>query len=240
MYPSPESALMNTRAASVPRATFCASPRSKSSKCQLITVPSFLARACIASIGEIKYVKLVVPEPQPMAKIPSDPPRSLKPLGPRRGGEASEPMTAMLLGLLRGSAPLVFFKRTMLAAAMSRTTFQWSSRTSTCSFLVSSRGYQALKLVSGYPESWPRKYQPARILRRVSEQQKDRNYAEYTPYSHIVNASLRNGTIIDISSQVPPKVRVTGAECDITRHGHVEAGNDRDGALGCCPVGHDF
>ena len=155
---------MNTRATSVPRATFCASPRSKSLKCQLITVPSFLARPWIASIGEIKYVKFAVPEPQPMAKIPSVPPRSLKPLGPRQGGAASEPMTAMLLGLLRGSASPVFFKRTMLAAAISRTTFQWSSRTSTNSFLVSSRGSQALKLVSGNPESWPRKYQPAMIL----------------------------------------------------------------------------
>ena len=43
-YPSPEFALMNTRAASVPRATFWASARSKSSKCQSIAVPSFLAR----------------------------------------------------------------------------------------------------------------------------------------------------------------------------------------------------
>lgn len=149
MYSSPESALMNTRATSVPRATFFAAPRLKSSKCQLIADPSLLARSWIASSGETRYVKLVVPEPQPMAKIPSVPPRSAKPLGPSMGGAASEPMTAIFLGFLSGSAHPVFFKRTILAAEISRTIFQWSSRTSICLFLVSSRGSQALKLVSG-------------------------------------------------------------------------------------------
>lgn len=102
-----------------------------------------------------------------MAKIPSIPPRSAKPLGPRIGGAASEPITEIFLGFLSGSAHPVFFKRTILAVAISRTIFQWSSRTSMCLFRVSFKGSQALKLVSGYPESWPTKYHPARILGMV-------------------------------------------------------------------------
>jgi len=61
-----------------------------------------------------------------MAKIPSIPPRSLKPLGSRKGGPTSEPMALMLLGLLSGSVSTLFFKRMIPATAISRMTFKYS------------------------------------------------------------------------------------------------------------------
>ena len=61
----------------------------------------------------------------------------------------------------------------------------------------------------------------------------DRLQTNRAPYGHVVNTSFRNGTVIDINRQVPSEIRIPGVECDVTRHGHVETGHGRDGALGC-------
>ena len=70
--------------------------------------------------------------------------------------------------------------------------------------------------------------------------EKDNPRTKYVPHSHIINPGLRNGTIVDISGQVPSEIRIVGVEEDITRHGHVETGDGGDGTHGCLPVGHDF
>jgi len=70
--------------------------------------------------------------------------------------------------------------------------------------------------------------------------EEDNPCTRYVPHNHIINSGLRDGTVVYISSQVPSEIRIVGVEEDITRHGHVETGNGRDGTHGCLPVGHDF
>ena len=57
-------------------------------------------------------------------------------------------MIAMDLGLRSGSAPATFLSRIVLAAPISRTTWKWSSCTSTCAFVAGSFGKNALKLTA--------------------------------------------------------------------------------------------
>ena len=70
--------------------------------------------------------------------------------------------------------------------------------------------------------------------------EKDNHCGKYIPHSHFINPGRRDGTVVDISGQVSSEIRIIGVEEDITRHGHVETGNGRDGTHGCLPVGHDF
>lgn len=71
---------------------------------------SMLAR--LATPLPIQYSPL----PHPMASVPSTPPRSGYPLGPRMGGPASLPINAILLVLRSGSVPFSFLSRIVDAA----------------------------------------------------------------------------------------------------------------------------
>jgi len=70
IYPSPESALTNTNATSTPAAAAAAAARSESLIEVLTVVPSAAAWPEMAERGSTRYGNSVVPEPQPMAKVP--------------------------------------------------------------------------------------------------------------------------------------------------------------------------